>query len=92
MKVLLVSEGKHEQSGALESLIKRMAQRQIVCESERVHDSKIHAYQGKGGGYFKKAVRWIITAQERGYDALILLCDRCLEGFAPFAYRVRSIL
>jgi hypothetical protein len=75
MRVLLVSEGKHEQDGALESLVQRLAQKQISCEQDRVQKNAIHAYHGRGDGYFKKAVRWIFETQERGYDALILLID-----------------
>jgi hypothetical protein len=36
----------------------------------------IHAHHGKGQGYFKKALRWILEAERRGYDALVLVIDQ----------------
>jgi hypothetical protein len=76
MMIRLVSEGKHEQSGALESLVKRLARKQIICDQDAVKRNDIHAFHGKGDGCFKKAVRWILDTQKKGsYDALILLID-----------------
>jgi hypothetical protein len=36
----------------------------------------IHAHHGKGQGYFKKALRWILEADKRGYDAIVLVIDQ----------------
>lgn len=81
MKVLLVAEGKHERGkedrdGALEILVRRLHQGIAQCDLDRVSRSDIHAHHGKGQGYFKKALRWMLHAQEHGYDALVLVIDQ----------------
>ncbi len=75
MRALLVSEGKHEQSGALQNLVTRLAQANIDFELDRVSRSNIHAHHGKGSRYFKRAVRWLMEAKKRGVDALIMVID-----------------
>jgi hypothetical protein len=75
MKVLVVSEGKHEQAGAMEALVRRLGGDEADFTLDRVANSDIHAFHGKGGGYFKRAVRWLMEAERRGVDALILLID-----------------
>lgn len=75
MRILLVSEGKHEQSGALKNLVGRLLAREFECDQEPVKNNAIHAHHGGGQGYMKKAIRWILEAQRRGYDALVLLID-----------------
>lgn len=75
MKVLIVSEGKHEQSGALESLVRRLGGGEATYEQDKISNSRIHAYHGRGDGYFKRAVRWLLEAERRGVDVLILLVD-----------------
>ena len=74
MKVLVVSEGKHEQSGALENLLKRLGGHDHLFEHNRIANSDI-ARVHKGKGYFKKALRWLLEAERNGYDALIFLVD-----------------
>ncbi|MCH8252993.1 MAG: DUF4276 family protein [Planctomycetes bacterium] len=76
MRVLLVAEGKHELDGALEALVKRIVPTDPVCTTDFVSCNEIHAHHGKGQGYFKKAVRWLLTAEDRDYDALVLLIDQ----------------
>lgn len=75
MRVLVVSEGKHEQSGALENLLKRLGGTHASFEFDRVSNSRIHAFHGKGKGYFKRAIRWLKEAENRGADALVFLID-----------------
>ena len=75
MRVLVVSEGKHEQSGALENLLKKLGGVSDSLEFDRVANDTIHAVHGKGQGHFKKAVRWLKEAEDRGVNALILLID-----------------
>lgn len=75
MKVLLVSEGKHESSGALETLVSRLASVEIQCKQERVNRRDLHAHHGKGKGYFKRAMHWMSVAKKKEYDALILVID-----------------
>ena len=75
MKALLVSEGKHERSGALGALVARLAQHEMAYDQERISRTDIHAHHGSGRGYFKKAIRWMLEAEDQGYDALILVID-----------------
>lgn len=42
----------------------------------KVSDPALRVHHAKGPGYFKKAVRCLLYAAERGYDALVLLIDR----------------
>jgi hypothetical protein len=80
MKVLLVGEGASELSGALRILVGRIGDAQFEVEQDRVSQARIHAHHGKGKGYFKRAVRWMLEAEKRGFDALILLIDQ--DGLA----------
>lgn len=75
MKVLLVCEGEHEKSGALQALVCRLTARKIEIKIDRVSRINIHIHRGKGQGFFKRAVRWLLEAQKRGFDALILVID-----------------
>jgi hypothetical protein len=75
MKVLLVHEGGHEGSGSLEALVHRLAKKAIECESDRVSRNDIHTHRGKGQGFFKRAVRWLLEAHKRGCDAVVLVID-----------------
>lgn len=75
MRVLVVSEGKHERSGALENLLKRLGGQHATFELDRVSNKEIHAFHGQGKGYFKRALRWLLEAEKRGVDALVLLID-----------------
>ncbi len=76
MRVLLVSEGEHERAGALESLVTRLAPKIVQCTWDYVRRSNIHVHHGKGKGYFKKAVSWLLEARKRGFDALVFVIDR----------------
>jgi hypothetical protein len=76
MKVLVVSEGKHEQAGALENLLNRLGGEHHDFSSDRMARSDLPRPRVHGGkGYFKKALGWILQAEKEGYDALILLMD-----------------
>jgi hypothetical protein len=74
MKILLVSEGEHE-PGAVKALVGRLLHEGIEFEIDRVKRNDIHAHHGKGLGYFKRAVRWLMEAEKRDVDALILVID-----------------
>ncbi len=75
MRVLVVSEGKHERAGALENLLRKLGGGEAELIFDRVSNPDIHAFHGKGGGYFKRAVRWLMEAEKRGVEAMILLID-----------------
>ncbi|MEW6250280.1 MAG: DUF4276 family protein [Planctomycetota bacterium] len=74
---MIVSEGRHEAGGALETLVRRLASHRSLgtCDHDRVANPRIHTHRGRGQGFFKRAVRWLLTAQERGYEALVLVVD-----------------
>jgi len=75
MKALIVAEGKHEQGGALKTLVCRLNASVVDCSDERLARSDIHAHHGTGRGYYKKAVRWMREAEKQGFDAIVLLVD-----------------
>ena len=76
MRVLIVSEGRHEQGGALETLVRRLLPApELACETRRVSDHQVHTHRGKGQGFFKRAVRWMLHAQKHGFEAIVLLID-----------------
>jgi hypothetical protein len=76
MKILLVSEGPSELNGALQNLIVQLGVKGDDIEVARVSQRDIRAHHGRGRGYFKRAVRWMLEAQKRGYDAIILVIDQ----------------
>jgi hypothetical protein len=75
MNVLLVSEGIHEEAGALEALVMRVEPRIKSCAWQPSSRKDIATRKGKGQGFFKRAVRWILQARKEGYDALVLVID-----------------
>ena len=76
MRVLVVSEGEHEQGGALENLLRRLGGKEAKFVFDCVRRDDIHAHHGKGPGYIKRALRWLKEAKRREMDALILLVDQ----------------
>lgn len=86
MRALLVSEGKHEESGALEALVRRIVPRIDQCQWARVSDRRFQVQPGKGGGLFKRVVQWILEARRTGFDALVLVIDE--DGYRE---RVREL-
>ena len=81
MKVLIVAEGKHERSGSLETLVRRLISRDIEVEIDDVHDdlpklTRLHPRDGFNLNYARKALQWVQNAQKRGFDAIVLLVDR----------------
>jgi len=88
MRVLVVSEGQHEQAGALETILRRLDSEEVVFECDRVANKAIHTVHGKGKGYYKRALRWILEAEKRGYDALVFLIDE--DGIGSRVQEVRS--
>ncbi len=84
MKVLIALDGKHEEGlrdhpGALETIVFRLLDRSASAKIERSKRKDIHAFHGKGKGYAKKALRWMLEAQREGYEALVLVIDQ--DGF-----------
>ncbi|MSR58025.1 MAG: DUF4276 family protein [Planctomycetaceae bacterium] len=75
MKVLLVAEGKHELGGALQTLVRRLISGPIEFTDKPINSDEVHTHHGKGRGFVKRAIRWMLTAEADGYDALILLID-----------------
>ncbi len=92
MRVLIVSEGRSEHlsatnthphagdeiAGALRSLVCRLGQQSDGWQitDEKLSRQGVHAHHGKGQGYLKRCVRWMLEAEKRGFDAIVLLMDR----------------
>jgi hypothetical protein len=64
MRALLVSEGKHEEGGALESLVRRTATVPLEFTFRRANDARVRTHRGKGAGMFKRALAWMREARE----------------------------
>ena len=75
MRVLIVAEGVHEREGALPTLVKRINAK-LVCECDNANTSRLRSLHRKGGGFEKRALRWLIRAEKKGYDAVVFLIDR----------------
>jgi len=88
MRVLVVAEGKHELYGALRNLLEKLGGDSSTFDYDRVSNNTIHAVHGTGNGYFKRALRWLIEAEKRGVDALILLIDE--DGKAERIEQIKS--
>jgi hypothetical protein len=71
---LLVTEGSHDR--AAEELVRRLVTFPLKIDKDRVANPNVRAFHGKGQGFFKRAVRWILESRKRGFDALILIIDR----------------
>lgn len=83
MKILVVSEGKHElgdaeHEGALIVLVRRTLAQPADFVTERISDPKVrvHWRQGEGQGFVKRALAWIRFAERHGFDALVLVIDQ----------------
>ena len=76
MNVLIVAEGKHELGGSLETLVRRLLpfDLTITFDDVRGHVPKLHPIKG-GFDYEKKALQWVMLADKRGFDAIVLLVD-----------------
>ena len=76
MKVLVVSEGKHElgsdaDSSPLVALTRRLLNREAEFIRMRVSSPVIrgHFLRGKSTDYEKRALRWVKYAQQQEFDA-----------------------
>ena len=81
MKLLLVSEGKHElrdlaQRGALRVFVERLLP-SPACEIEtrKVSDPAIIVEKGKGNGMLKRFIAWLKYAAKHQFDAIVLVID-----------------
>lgn len=92
MRVLIVSEGRSEHlsatnthphgdeeiAGALRNLVCRLGAQSDgwQIDEDRLSSRHVRAFHGKGRGYEKRCIRWMLEAEKRGYDAIVLLVDR----------------
>jgi hypothetical protein len=81
MRVLLVSEGAHEfgkkkVEGALQVLTRKLMNKDVDFECEKVSSSNVHLHPGKADGYTRRALGWIRYAERKGFDALVLVIDQ----------------
>ena len=74
MRVLVVCEGEHEQSGALQNLLIKLGGGQAEFTAEDV--SNIRVAQGIGSHFKKKAIACLRLATINQYDALVFLVDQ----------------
>jgi hypothetical protein len=79
MRVLIVSEGRHELRtdefpGALEILVKRIAGDFTVVKMKV--SVELPRLRASGRGYYKRALQWMDFAQKNDYDAIILVIDQ----------------
>jgi len=76
MRVLIVAEGTHEREGALPELVRRLNPmvRELQCEDANWEG--LPAFHGTGGGFYKRALRWLLYAKRNGFDALVLVIDQ----------------
>jgi len=56
--------------------VRRLVKFPLKIERDRVANPDLRAFHGKGQGFFKRAVRWTLAAEKRGFDALIFIIDR----------------
>ena len=82
MRILLVSEGKHEghaadeKPQALWALVKRVVPPGTTFDWLDVHDlPRGNTLPGKGRGHFKLALKAMKHALDSGFDALVLVTD-----------------
>ncbi|HVA48284.1 MAG TPA: DUF4276 family protein [Pirellulales bacterium] len=59
----------------METLVRRLSSLKLEVDHDRVSRGDIHAHHGKGQGFFKRALRWMLEARKRGYEALVLVVD-----------------
>ena len=84
MRVLLVSEGKHElgdlnrdeKLSALSILVAKTSSRQFEFTTKKVSDRDFATAHGKGGNLFKRAIRCLLYAAEHKFDALVFVIDQ----------------
>ena len=82
MRVLVISEGRHElglasdeNGSSLRTFVCRIAEQNLSCDLRKISEPAFRSTHGKGPGFVKKAVRCLHRAREWGYDALIVLID-----------------
>ena len=89
MKVLVISEGRHElgrahepdERSSLTILVRRIANQEFECEQRKISDPRYRTHgnraaRGKGDPLFKKALLCIRGARAEGYDAVVVLIDQ----------------
>lgn len=75
-RVLLVAEGPSELDGALAAFVRRLLDREIDFERQKVSSPIVRIHAGKGAGYTKRALAWIRFAEKNAFDALVLIVDQ----------------
>jgi hypothetical protein len=83
MRILVVSEGKHElgdsqQEGALVVLVRRAMNQPAELATERISDPKVrvHWRRGEGQGFVRRVLAWLRFAERQGFAAMVLVIDR----------------
>jgi len=81
VKILIVSEGKHELGsgegpGALECLVRRLLGFPFTSEHKKLRSPEVRVQSGKGGRFFRRALAWIYHAARLKFDAIVLVMDQ----------------
>jgi len=83
VKVLVVSEGKHEVGneyvpGALVALVQRMTSSDAEFEALPSNDKRVrlHLRKGKTLNFERQALGWMNYAEQSGFDAVVYVIDR----------------
>lgn len=77
MRVLIVSEGRNELDGALETLVRRsIGPKDVLFETDKISRAGIGHIHGKGQRLYKKVLAWFRHAERQGFNAIVLLTDR----------------
>jgi hypothetical protein len=76
-RALLVAEGAHELSGALEELVAKLTglQLDVTCRPMRDSEVRVHAPVGKYQGFTRRFLGWLSFAEENNFELLIALID-----------------
>ncbi len=76
-RALLVAEGAHELSGALEELVAKLTglRFDVSCKQIRDIEVRVHIPRGRFPGFSRRFLGWISYAQEQQFDVLIAIID-----------------
>jgi hypothetical protein len=81
VKILIVSEGKHELGpdegpGALGCLVRRLLGFPYSWEHKKLSSPDVRIQSGKGGLCYRRALAWIYEAARQGFHAIVIVMDQ----------------
>jgi hypothetical protein len=80
VRILIVSEGKHELGGgdapgALTVLVKRLTNVALNVEVRPMNDPRVRIHRGSGHGFEKRAIAWLRHAEREEFEAVVIVID-----------------